>query len=168
VGLSCLNRTRARSLDDDNAVILGKEEPMVSLPTRIPACAINFDLLPPSPPICSSPIEPEASNDFALLVRLFQNNERLFAERQALLDRLQRARLYLADPHANLNLAKANLQHLKTKYSGILALLRANRREAQALLARLESVPGEKAEPSPSSTEQSVVPDPRCLPSKPF
>jgi hypothetical protein len=146
----------------------GKEESMALLPVQLPACAINFDSLPPSPPTSSSPIESEASNDFALLVRLFRNNERLFAERQALLERLQRARVYLADPRSNPNLAKANLDHLKTKYSGVLALLRANRREAQALLARLESAPSTKGEPSPSGTDRSAAPDPRRSPSEPL
>ncbi len=139
---------------------------MASLPTPIPVCALNVDiLLPPSP--ARSPLSTsEASNEFALLVRLVQGNDKLFAEREALLVKLQRARLYAADPHSNPNLAKANLQHLRAKYSGILALLRANRREAQALLARLEPDQGATGESTPSGTGRAAGTDPRLWPNE--
>jgi hypothetical protein len=140
----------------------GKEEPMASLPTPIPACAPDVHTFLPLSPARSPLNTSEASNEFALLVRLVQDNEKLFAAREALLARLQSARLYAADPHSNPNLAKANLQHLKVKYSGILALLRANRREAQALLARLEPDRGARGKLVSSGTDPRLWPIPEC------
>jgi hypothetical protein len=132
---------------------------MSSLPTQSPAYGINPNTLLSSVPIISTPITSEIPNGFARLVRLMQSNERLFAEQRALAVKLQlqRARAYLADPNANPSLERANLRHLKTKYSGILALLRANRREAQALGARLDSKPRGEGEPCPAQADPSSV-----------
>lgn len=130
---------------------------MASLPTRSPAYGINPDTHPSPFPIVSTPITSEASNGSPRLVRLMQSNGRLFAEQRALAIKLRRARADLADPNANLGPGRANLQHLRTKYSGILALLRANRREAQALRAQLDSKPHRGGDPCPSQADSSSV-----------
>ncbi|CAN5602598.1 hypothetical protein BH23PLA1_BH23PLA1_14290 [soil metagenome] len=73
-------------------------------------------------------------NAFGRAVRLVQDNERLFAALHATTIQLRRARIYLADPTSNPTLAKLHLDRIRTRRSGILAQLRANRIEAQDLL----------------------------------
>jgi hypothetical protein len=82
----------------------------------------------------------ESPRSFERLVRLLQSNERLFAEQTALLARIRAARAYLAQPDRNLKLGQVHLEHLRAKYSGVLAHLRANRLEANSLLERLDGV----------------------------
>ncbi len=87
-------------------------------------------------------IESEPPSAFGRLVKIMQSNERLISELRALATRLERARAYLTELGCHRNLATANLAHLKAKYSGVLALLRANRLEARELFGRLNSEPG--------------------------
>ena len=114
---------------------------MTPLPTTSPTFGINPNtdpfFSPVVSPVSESEPEPEPSNDFARLARLTRSNESLFSTQRDLAVRRQRARAYLADPACNPNLAKANLEHLRAKSSETLTVLRMNRLEAQALLARL-------------------------------
>jgi hypothetical protein len=79
----------------------------------------------------------QAPNDFESLARVVRSNERLFEELGALGVNLGRARAYLTEPVCHRHLADANVSHLKTRRSGILALMRANRLEAWEILARI-------------------------------
>lgn len=81
------------------------------------------------------------ADDFARLVGLVKSNERLFAEQRANRARLEQVRGYLARPDANVALGRALLERLRARRSAVLALLRANRAEARALLARVEAAP---------------------------
>jgi hypothetical protein len=134
---------------------------MSSLSTPSPAYGINPDTFLPRFPTQPALDAAYAPNDFARLVHLTQSHERLSAEQRALVVKLERARSYQADPCSHPNLARANLQHLKTKYSGILALLRANRHEAVALLSRLGSGPSGHGEGPPAVACLSAVRGPR-------
>lgn len=88
---------------------------------------------------CSPPNgDADRSTMIERLVRILQRNERLIAEQRALTDRLRRARAYLAEPGCNLRLGTAQLSYLRVKYSGVLAHLRANRREARDIVAGLD------------------------------
>ena len=82
---------------------------------------------------------PRPEDDFGRLIRIVESNERLFDGLRALTRRLEDARAYLAEPGCHRHLGQANLAYLKVKYSGVLALLRANRLEAQALLGQRDS-----------------------------
>jgi hypothetical protein len=97
----------------------------------------------PVPPITVAPCGPPRGDAdrptvFEHLARIMERNERLGAEQRALTDRLRRARAYLAEPGCNLRLGTAQLFHLRVKYSGVLAHLRANRREARDIVAGLD------------------------------
>lgn len=70
---------------------------------------------------------------FGRLVGLLRDNERLVGELRILGDRMLRARAYRAEPGCNVALADAHINRLRAKHSGVLALLRANRIEAQGL-----------------------------------
>jgi hypothetical protein len=124
----------------------------MSLPTDLPVCGIA-----PSPfathaiatPSVSHPSDVAGAslappNLFEQIVRLVQSNERLFAERDALVAKLGRARAHLAEPGCNRNFAMAHLKHLKLKHSSVLALLRANRLQARQILDRLNGETGEQ------------------------
>src|SRR3954462_12138413 len=91
----------------------GSEVPMSSVLAHYPVSAIIPDS-PCSLPILPPPLSPEIPNDFERLVLLMRSNERLLIEQQALMVRLQGARAYLADPNVHGNLARTNLQHLRT------------------------------------------------------
>jgi hypothetical protein len=77
------------------------------------------------------------------MVRLVQSNDRLFTERDALLVKIEQARVILADPISNRNFASAYLNHLKLKHSSVVARLRSNRLEARQILAGLDAEPTE-------------------------
>jgi len=75
-----------------------------------------------------------AADPFGRLVGIMKSNERLFADLRALEVKIGQAKSYLAAPDSHLPLALANLDRLKSKHSGLLALLRANRIEALVAL----------------------------------
>ncbi len=77
-----------------------------------------------------TPDEGREADPFGRLVRLMKTNERLFADLKALDAKVGQAKSYLLAPDSHLPLALANLARLKSKHSGLLALLRANRIEA--------------------------------------
>jgi hypothetical protein len=124
----------------------------MNLPTDFPVLGVDHSpfathSIPPIP----SDAHPSAagaslapSNLFEQVVRLVQSNDRLFAERDALVAKLGRARAYLAEPGCNRNFAIAHLKHLKLKHSCVLALLRANRLQARQILDRLNGETGEE------------------------
>jgi hypothetical protein len=95
---------------------------------RSPAIA---PMATPSPTL----LPPPAENGFERLVRLVRDNEHLFEQARELRVRLNRARTYLAEPQSNPILGHAQLNRLRNQHSGVLARLRANRIEAQELLA---------------------------------
>ncbi len=107
-------------------------------PLATPAIPTPFDSRPAAAGASLAP--PDL---FEQVVRLVQSNDRLFAERDALVAKLGRARTYLADPDCNRNFATAYLNHLKLKHSSVLALLRANRLQARQILDRLNGETGE-------------------------
>ncbi len=78
------------------------------------------------------------SNDFERMVRLLKSNESLFEELRALRRRIQGVRAYLADPSGNPAVGRAFYTRLRAKHSGVLALLRANRIEAQQILDKYD------------------------------
>lgn len=89
----------------------------------------------PADPIAGKVHETDA---FGRIVRLLKDNERLSADLKAIHSQIGQARAYLAAPDCHLPLALATLTRLKSKHSGLLALLRANRIEALRALANLE------------------------------
>ena len=77
-------------------------------------------------------------NPFERLVQIMKENDDLLAALRQLGARLAQARAYLAEPGCNAALGNANLLRVKTKHSCVLVLLRANRIEAQRILAEAE------------------------------
>lgn len=98
------------------------------------SCPLAAHLTSPSCLTASPPLN--ALERMAQIVRL---NDQLFDRVRTLRDQIRQAELYLDQPGSNRSLAMARLQRLKTRRSGTLAQLRANRFEAQALLARYPS-----------------------------
>jgi hypothetical protein len=74
-------------------------------------------------------------------VSVYQSNGFLSAELKSVTQKLSRARTYLESPGSNPILAHVHLQQLKAHHSAVLTLLRANRLQARALLARTETRP---------------------------
>lgn len=86
--------------------------------------------------------ESAPSHDFRTLVRLVNDNERLFAELESIQMKIRAAWAYLAEPGHNPGLALTHLDRLRMKRSAVLSHLRANRIEARALLGR--PLPGDE------------------------
>jgi hypothetical protein len=84
------------------------------------------------------PVDGTVPDDFGRLVWLARSNQQLFGLLHALSDRLHGVRAYLAGAGCNARLGRAYYQHWRTRHSGVLLLLRANRLEARRLLARLD------------------------------
>jgi hypothetical protein len=80
----------------------------------------------------------EEPDDLARLVAIAQSNDQLSALLDVVNKRLRAVRAYLAEAGGESGLGRACYRHWKTKHSGILLLLRANRLEARLLLARLD------------------------------
>jgi hypothetical protein len=76
---------------------------------------------------------------FARLVQLWREHEHLLARLRRCGAERSRARAYLARPGCNVLLARAALERARTKYSGVLLLLRANRLEVLRLLGGPEA-----------------------------
>jgi len=79
----------------------------------------------------TDPLEPRT---FERLIRLVQENERLFDRLDANRAAAAECWTYLARPGSNTALALARLERLRTARSAILTRLRANRIEARELL----------------------------------
>ena len=73
---------------------------------------------------------------FGRFVTVYQSNEFLFAELESVKQKLARTNAYLETPGSNPVLARAQLRQLKARRSAVLTVLRANRLQARALLAR--------------------------------
>jgi hypothetical protein len=73
------------------------------------------------------------------LVQIWTTNVRKFAELRASRAKMDRARAYLASPGCNGTLGRAQLKVLERKHWKHLADLRANRRRAWKVLARLDA-----------------------------
>ena len=86
-------------------------------------------------------VEAARPNIFERLVGIMRENERLLLDLKAMTQKCQAARAYLAAPDCNVTLALANLNRLREKRSGLLAVLRANRLAGEDLLATLECGP---------------------------
>ena len=81
----------------------------------------------------------ESSNPFANLVSLYKSNKILLAELTSLLKKSASARAYLDSTGCNPVLGGAQLVRLRVRRSAVLALLRANRIRARALLSHVEN-----------------------------
>ena len=90
--------------------------------------------LPNRPRPCRSTLPPTASNPLERLAQLVIANDRLMDELAVSRARIDAARLYLDRPDCNVGFGSAHLERCRTKHSGILAHLRANRIEALHLL----------------------------------
>jgi hypothetical protein len=77
-------------------------------------------------------------DDFGRLVGLVRSNEGLTERLGVVSRRLRIVRAYLAQDGCNLRLGQAYYLYWRTKHSGVLQQLRANRLEARRLLARIE------------------------------
>jgi hypothetical protein len=92
---------------------------------------------PSIPPACGRPIEstpPIASNALERLAQLMISNDRLMDELVISRARIVTSKTYLDKPDRNLRFGLAHLERCRSKHSGILAQLRANRIEALQLL----------------------------------
>ena len=85
----------------------------------------------PEPPMPTPTI---AANPLERLAQLMNSNERLMDELAASRLRISDARAYLDVPGCNVRFGEAHLERCRTRHSGILAQLRANRIEALQLL----------------------------------
>jgi len=87
----------------------------------------QFDtMIPPIPPTATNPLE--------RLSQLMIANDRLMDELAVSRTKIVAARTYLDSPGCNPRFGSAHLERCRTKHSGILAQLRANRIEALHLL----------------------------------
>ena len=82
----------------------------------------------------------EGRDLFGQYVDVYQSNEFLSAELKSVNGKLARTRAYLETPGSNPVLAGAYQNQLRSRHSAVLTLLRANRLEARALLARTATV----------------------------
>ncbi len=80
-----------------------------------------------------------ASNSLERLAQLMISNDELMDELVTSRARIVAARTYLDKPACNLRFGLAHLERCRTKHSGILARLRANRIEALQLLGEAGS-----------------------------
>ena len=77
----------------------------------------------------------DCDDAFARLARLVNSNDRLTADLKWIRQQIERVSTYAESPTANTSLARACLDRLRDRRSRILALLRANRLEAQEFLS---------------------------------
>ena len=92
------------------------------------ATRANLHRSVPTPPIASNPLE--------RLAQLVVSNDRLMDELVTSRTRIVAARAYLDNPGCHARFGSAHLERCRTKHSGILAQLRANRIEALQLLGK--------------------------------
>jgi hypothetical protein len=82
-----------------------------------------------------TPSRPQpATNPLERLAQLVHSNDRLMDELTTSRARIVSARSYLDRPGCNVQFGSAHLERCRTRHSGILAQLRANRIEALRLL----------------------------------
>jgi hypothetical protein len=112
------------------------------------------------------PVVGTVPDDFGRLVWLARSNQQLFGLLHTLSDRLHGVRAYLAGAGCNVSLGRAYYQYWRTRHSGVLLLLRANRLEARRLLARLDPEALRRCPVSRSSfgpPSRAPIPDPEPL-----
>jgi hypothetical protein len=85
-----------------------------------------------------APAGAAVDNLFGQLVSLYKSNDFLLSELTSVRLKLGRARDYLGSPGCNTALAEAHVSRLRARQSAALTMLRANRMQVRALLARLE------------------------------
>ncbi len=88
------------------------------------------------PPIPTRPPESVEPNPLERLTQLVQANDQLLEDLATSRTRIVAALVYLDDPGCNARFGSAHLERCRTRHSGILAQLRANRVEALHLLGR--------------------------------
>ena len=88
----------------------------------------------------TSGIEP-TDDLLGTLKALYASNEYLFVKLESLRRQVDSARAYLSQPGNNPLLGEALLSRLRSKHTGTLTLLRANRCQARELCGRIEAVP---------------------------
>jgi hypothetical protein len=93
--------------------------------------------------------EEGASSLFGQLVTLYKSNDVLLSQLKSVHLKLNQAQTYRLSASRNPALAEAHLSRLRTRHSVVLTLLRANRLQARAFLARLEAPTGGVDELSP-------------------
>ncbi|MEO6807576.1 MAG: hypothetical protein ABI353_00485 [Isosphaeraceae bacterium] len=76
----------------------------------------------------------DAPSAFGRLILIARSNEQYLGQLDALNVRIGQARTQLDNAHGEARVERAYLTHLKTKRSGVLAQLRANRIEAEQIL----------------------------------
>jgi hypothetical protein len=74
------------------------------------------------------------SNALERLIQIMNQNEELLTRLRTLGDRLSRAQEFARDPNSNRLLAETLLEYSRSKYSEVLALVRANRAESLGIL----------------------------------
>jgi len=73
------------------------------------------------------------------MVVLLRNNEQLFGALEGVSQRLHEVRTYLAQDDCNVSLGRECYRYWRTRHSGVLTQLRANRVEARRVLRRLDA-----------------------------
>jgi hypothetical protein len=91
------------------------------------------------------------------LVQIWSSNEQEFAELRALRFKIQRTRAYLASPGCHQLLGRAYLERMEKAHRTHLARLRANRREAWELVARLNAAFGPEPKLGPLRTTRQAT-----------
>ena len=93
---------------------------------------------PATPPSNPRPIDlpGDAASPLERLAQLVLANDRLMEDLASSRRRISRARAYQDEPGCNVRFGAAHLERCRSKHSGILAQLRANRIEALGLLGR--------------------------------
>ncbi len=80
-----------------------------------------------------------AAADIDRMVVLLRSNEHLFGALEGVSKRLHEVRTYLAQDDCNVSLGRECYRYWRTRHSGVLTQLRANRLEARRVLARLDA-----------------------------
>ena len=73
------------------------------------------------------------------MVVLLRSNEQLFGALEGVSQRLHEVRTYLAQDDCNVSLGRECYRYWRTRHSGVLTQLRANRLEARRVLRRLDA-----------------------------
>jgi hypothetical protein len=73
------------------------------------------------------------------MVALLRSNERLFGTLDGVSQRLHEVRTYLAQDDCNVSLGRECYRYWRSRHSGVLTQLRANRLEARRVLRRLDA-----------------------------
>ncbi len=92
-----------------------------------------------SDPIVAGPEAGCTASDFERMVALLRSNERLFGTLDGVSQRLHEVRTYLAQDDCNVSLGRECYRYWRSRHSGVLTQLRANRLEARRVLRRLDA-----------------------------